>query len=271
MKKLQARFAVLTLLLLCITLLAACGDSPTVASPTATTAAPKTTAVAATTTAGSSAATASATTQVAATTAPVGTPVQSGVATAPAGAITIPAGSTFPASLDIYRKVLEATGKVKSYKFNLSGAGVKFEGVLVKPDKVSGLLDAGGVKGSIILIGKDFYVSPDGKTWTKAATDSSINDLLTRLNDIFPQNLAGSVFTTQPDEKLDNKDVGVFMLDTAFAPGAGPDIAKTKLTFKYDKTTFLVMQVTVKNAQGGDADIRYSDYDSAANKVDAPV
>jgi hypothetical protein len=149
--------------------------------------------------------------------------------------------------------------------------GVSLSGVFVKPDRISGNLETGGQKAQVVLIGKDFYFSVDGKSWQKSSGDSSLSDITARLNEIIPSNLAGSIFSPQSDEKLDGKDVGVFAIETGSPNSAvGTAINKTRMIYKYDKQTFQVVLVQVKSGSS-DAEIRYSDYDNPTHKVEAPA
>jgi hypothetical protein len=252
MRKNSGRMAFLLLFGLLSSLLVACGEDST-ATPAATTTTTTTTA----SSQGTVSATLSATTAAATT-------------TAASVSLTIPAGNTYPGDLEIYRKVLEAYNKTTSFKFTVTGNATNLSGIFVKPDKIAGTLDTGGQKSSVVLAGKDFYFSADGKTWQKLSGDSGITQVTGRLNEIFPKDLAGSTFAVLPDEKLDGQNLGVFSLDTSTATvKQAPDVAGSKFTFKYDKSTYLVVQVLVKGPSG-DASLRYSDYDSPSNKVEVP-
>ncbi|MEI7555381.1 hypothetical protein [Candidatus Chlorohelix sp.] len=188
----------------------------------------------------------------------------------PSNIITIPASGNYSGSLEVFKKVFEATGKANSYRFSVVSTGVSLSGVFVKPDRISGNLETGGQKAQVVLIGKDFYFSVDGKTWQKNSGDSSLSDITARLNEVIPSNLAGSLFYSQNDEKLDGKDVGVFAIETDSASALSTTINKTRLTYKYDKQTFQVALVQVKSGSN-DAEIRYSDYDNPTHKVEAPA
>jgi hypothetical protein len=187
-----------------------------------------------------------------------------------AATLTIPAGNTFTGNLEVYRRVLEAMSKPKSYKFRVDSGDTRFEGVLVKPDRISGALETGGQKAFVVLIGKDFYLSLDAKSWQKTSNAPGIGDITGRLTDVIPPNLTGSTFALQSDEKLDGKDVGVFSLDTSTAQSVN-DLGKVKLTFKYDKQTFQVLQALISGSGSSAGDIRYSDFDNPAHKIEPPI
>lgn len=303
-------FGLLALIsLLSALVFAACGEATSTStlainSPSTTAAAitaPATTAAVTTAAATTAASTTKAATTVAATTAPTTTapattapattavPTTAKATTAPAttaaattaasagNKVTVPTDGTFPGDLAVLQKVLNASNDFKSVKMVLTSsiaAGPSGTVIVVKPDNVSVDLTTSGQRQGVISLGKDVYISQDGKTWTKTdASGFNAVQLIASLNQGSLdqiKRLAGSTFTVKPDEKLDGKDVGVLELDTATS--TGPDAAQLqggKLIYKYSKQDFHLQQVLVKTSLV-DLDTHYVDYDSPNNKVEAP-
>jgi hypothetical protein len=173
--------------------------------------------------------------------------------------------------LTIVEKVNKATLSATSFKRSLiasDDSGITTQlSIYVRPAKISTISQSQS-KGTItysyfIGIGENGYASSDGQTWTKHDEDYLV---YYQFNPIRFSQFGRDIFTILPDEQLaDGRVVGVFSIDGRNYSSNGVT------TFKYDKQTFRLVEVIVKESNIDTSDYLYSDYDDPTNKVEIPA
>ncbi len=188
-----------------------------------------------------------------------------------AKAATTTAAATQSASTSTkvdYEKILEATIKAKSYRSvaTVVGKDTTITTKYVAPDRISTILTFSSTKSYIIYIGDVTYRSTDGTKWKKSTSKgSSIPDLF-QSQKLPPE----TKYTSLPDETLNGKAVGVFSYEvTNSSDPLYAGVPSIKATVWYDKQNLWILKQSGKS-DAGDTEVIYSDYNSPANKIEAP-
>ena len=203
---------------------------------------------------------------------------------------TIAADGTYSGSLAVLDSIAAASANFTSFKLTTSGSfspKANIDGnisednatsIVVQPSMASFQIGSGKTASAITYINEWQYVKNGDNKWTRILQPKPT--LVQKVWDTFEagtfqqfKRWTGSTVSIYKDETLKGRSVGVIEIDPSTCSAcAALNVAPGIITIRYDKASMRLMQMTGTLGQGKKSgEANFSDWDSADNKVFAPI